>query len=278
MEEKLYSIGETAKIMGISVQTLRNYSAFPFLRPSYINEETGYRYYTFDQFHIIDRIKYLRSFDLSLAQIEEIMMDGKRVDKIIAFLENRENGLEKQIEDLLLQKQDVHWYIDYFKYLNKSEVNALPHIAKFEKRNVLYTKCLPEESIEDIEVRLAKLKNQFADRGMNFRRQFGYMQDFDEIVERKWNPHTYFIYISNYRELEKENDIPPEASIMELPKGDYLCFGFRLRHLDELNVNLIIEYFKNLKKPAWVICNEHEDNLVSYKTCPYEMQILMETE
>ena len=91
--KKLYSIGETAKIMGISVQTLRNYSAFSFLQPAYINEETGYRYYSFEQFHIIDRIKYLRSFELPLSEIEEIMMDGKRVEKIISFLENREINL-----------------------------------------------------------------------------------------------------------------------------------------------------------------------------------------
>ncbi|MDD3217609.1 MAG: MerR family transcriptional regulator [Lachnospiraceae bacterium] len=273
--EKLYSIGETAKIMGISVQTLRNYSSFSFLQPAFINEETGYRYYTFDQFHIIDRIKYLRSFDLSLAEIEEVMMDGKKVDKIISFLENREVALEKEMEELQMRKQDLNWYIDYFKYLNQSEVNALPHITKHEKRHVLYTKCEPGESVEDIEIRLAKLKNEYAKYGMNFRRQFGYLLDYEDIIKQQWVPKGYFIYISNYQDLVREDDLPKDATTLEFDQGDYLCFSFRLRHMEELNVNLIQEYFKKLKKPVWVIGNEHEDNLVSYKNCPYELQFLM---
>lgn len=61
--KRLYSIGETAKLMGISVQTLRNYSNLSILRPYYINEQTGYRYFTFEQFHYIDRIRYLRTLE-----------------------------------------------------------------------------------------------------------------------------------------------------------------------------------------------------------------------
>ena len=213
--KKLYSIGETAKIMGISVQTLRNYSAFSFLQPAYINEETGYRYYTFEQFHIIDRIKYLRSFELPLSEIEEIMMDGKRVEKIISFLENREINLEREIEELHMRKQDLRWYIDYFKHANISELYVVPCITKFDARKVLYTQCTKEETIEEIEVRLAKLKRDFSEYGMTYRRQFGYFLRFHDIMEKEWNPTSYFIYISNYRELEKEHDLPESAPIFE---------------------------------------------------------------
>lgn len=54
--KELYSIGEVAGIMGISVQTLRNYANSELLKPQYIDEKTGYRYYSFKQFHMIDRI------------------------------------------------------------------------------------------------------------------------------------------------------------------------------------------------------------------------------
>ena len=274
MEQKLYSIGETAKMMGISVQTLRTYSNFTFLTPAYVNDETGYRYYTFEQFHIIDRIKYLRSFGLSLAEIQDIMMDGKKVDKIIEYLENQETVLERQIEELHMQQQDLHWYVNYFKYLNKNEINALPHVTHFGNRYVLRTSCVNGETIADIEVRLAKMKVGYGDQKLSFRRQFGYLLSFTDIMNRNWNPTDFFIYFSHTQtaeEIYKENS----DNIMKFPEGDYLCFSFRLRHMEEVNVNLIREYFAEIPEPKLVIANEHEDNLMTYKTCPYELQILL---
>ncbi|MFI3212366.1 MAG: MerR family transcriptional regulator [Eubacteriales bacterium] len=275
--KKLYTIGETAKIVGISVQTLRNYSDFPFLKPASINEETGYRYYSFEQFHIIDRIKYLRRLGLSLKEIEEIMVDGEDVDKIISYLENRENVLEKQIEELYLQKQDLRWYLNYFKYLNYNELNALPHVTFFEERYILHTLCGKDEEIEEIEIRLAKLKLKYEESELVYRRQFGYLLQYEDIIKRKWNPTNYFIYLANQEILEQLAD-ESDSSIMKIPAGDYFCFSFRLYHMESLQVNLIKEYFKGLERPMFVIANEHEDNLIEYKACPYELQILLKKE
>ena len=60
MGEQLYSIGNVSKLTGISVQALRHYDSIDLVKPSYINEQTGYRYYSYNQLHIVDRIKYLR--------------------------------------------------------------------------------------------------------------------------------------------------------------------------------------------------------------------------
>lgn len=53
-----YSIGETANLLGVSTQTLRYYDRENILKPVRINDQTGYRYYSYTQFHVIDRIKY----------------------------------------------------------------------------------------------------------------------------------------------------------------------------------------------------------------------------
>lgn len=65
MTKELYSIGETARLFGISTQTLRFYDRKGILSPVYTDPETGYRYYSYMQFHIIDRIKYLQGFGLA---------------------------------------------------------------------------------------------------------------------------------------------------------------------------------------------------------------------
>lgn len=74
--ENLYSIGEVAGILGISVQTLRHYSKIGLLEPAYINPETGYRYYSYIQLSLIDRIRYLQNFGLSLKEIKTAFADG----------------------------------------------------------------------------------------------------------------------------------------------------------------------------------------------------------
>ena len=76
--KEYYSIGETAKLLGVSTQTLRYYDRENILKPVHINDQTGYRYYSYTQFHIIDRIKYLQGFGLSLEEIGAIIQDGTR--------------------------------------------------------------------------------------------------------------------------------------------------------------------------------------------------------
>ncbi len=72
MKEK-YTIGETAVLLGVSTQTLRYYDKIGLLPPKYIDEETGYRFYSYNQFHYIDKIKYLQGFGLSLEEIKVII-------------------------------------------------------------------------------------------------------------------------------------------------------------------------------------------------------------
>ena len=61
MESK-FSIGEIAKIHNITIETLRHYDRVCLLKPSYINKDTGYRYYSAKDFIILDLIKQCKEF------------------------------------------------------------------------------------------------------------------------------------------------------------------------------------------------------------------------
>ncbi|MGL5353950.1 MAG: MerR family transcriptional regulator, partial [Clostridium sp.] len=71
--ETNFSIGEISKLHNISVQTLRHYDKIGLLKPSYINESTGYRYYSAKHFVIIDLIKQCKSMGLSLDEIKGLI-------------------------------------------------------------------------------------------------------------------------------------------------------------------------------------------------------------
>ena len=57
MKEELLSIGEFAKLRGVSVKSLRYYERVGALKPAYVNEESGYRYYSINQISDLDMVE-----------------------------------------------------------------------------------------------------------------------------------------------------------------------------------------------------------------------------
>ena len=92
-QKKLYRIGEVAKMFRLSLGTLRNYEALGILTPAWVDPDSGYRYYSAQQFECLNTIRYLRMLDFSLEQIAD-------------FLQNRDT--EKMAEMLREQKQVAH--------------------------------------------------------------------------------------------------------------------------------------------------------------------------
>lgn len=71
--QKLYTIGETAKICNLSTQQLRYYDKQGILSPSYRDRKTGYRYYTENQFPVLVFLYDLKRIGLSNDSIRSLM-------------------------------------------------------------------------------------------------------------------------------------------------------------------------------------------------------------
>lgn len=90
--KNLFSIGEVSKLFHISVSSLRHYENIGLLTPEYISPDSGYRYYSTEQFEVLNTIRYLRALDMPLSEIGD-------------FLKNKD--ICRIEEKLLLQKQAV---------------------------------------------------------------------------------------------------------------------------------------------------------------------------
>ena len=86
---KYLSIGQMGKLNNLSVQTLRHYEKVGILNPSYINEETGYRYYSMKDFNTIDLIKQCKALGLSLEEIKEVTNNYTSLESIVEILGNQ---------------------------------------------------------------------------------------------------------------------------------------------------------------------------------------------
>ena len=70
--KEFFSIGEVSKLFDINKKTLRYYDEIDLFKPSFVNKENKYRYYTLDQFQYLETIKYLKELGLSLEKIKHL--------------------------------------------------------------------------------------------------------------------------------------------------------------------------------------------------------------
>lgn len=100
MNKKLfYSIGEVSKLKSISIKTLRYYHDIGLLVPAKVDRETGYRYYSPDQFVIIDIIKIGKSLETPLKDLITIFQSSSS-DELLAFIDERERDVQLKIVEL----------------------------------------------------------------------------------------------------------------------------------------------------------------------------------
>lgn len=141
--KEYYRIGETASLMGITTQTLRFYDKIGLVKPIKIDPRTGYRYYAYEQFHFIDRIKYLQSLGMPLDDIKEVML-SKKVERLLPFLDQQKKVLEEEEKKIRHQIEMVDWYKDYFTYMERNE--DAPNILKLPEGDYL---CFRERILEE---------------------------------------------------------------------------------------------------------------------------------
>ncbi|GAA2208228.1 MerR family transcriptional regulator [Nonomuraea monospora] len=73
VDEELLPIGQFARLGRLSVKQLRHYDELGLLRPAFVDGETGYRYYRASQARVALSIALLRSLDVPLAVVGEVL-------------------------------------------------------------------------------------------------------------------------------------------------------------------------------------------------------------
>ncbi|WP_411679049.1 MerR family transcriptional regulator [Clostridium thailandense] len=265
--KKYYTIGETAKLLGVTTQTLRHYEKIGILEPSYISSENGYRYYEFNQFHIVDRIKYLQYLGLSLSEIASIVKKGT-IEGLLPALEQQWQTTNQELEKIHSRIKDVEWYINYFTYLSKMDKSKVLYRMHMETRHLIYVPCYNSDELADMEIRLAEVRSSAELRDLSYRRQYGYELSTTGLFQGKFKPKAYFIYIKNRPQFFT-------PFYKELPAGEYLCFRSKLLR-EEWDTTILEKYFTSLSKPSTIVALEFEDNLVEYMNADYEIQILID--
>lgn len=128
--KKLFRIGEVAKMFHLSVSSLRHYEDIGLLLPEYISDETGYRYYSAEQFEILNTIRYLRALDMPLSEIEDFLKNRDIQNMEKKLLQQKDIVVRKQQELKRIEKKIEHrlnWIQDaQCVELNQVSVTTMP--------------------------------------------------------------------------------------------------------------------------------------------------------
>ena len=254
-------------MLGITAQTLRFYSNSGLIQPYHVDPKSGYRFYSYPQFHIINRIKYLQSLGFTLPEMKTFLCSGKVEDLLPALESNLEKTLQ-QLEENRANAEKLRWYIAYYRYLGESKLPSVPYKRILPARYVLSTDCRPEDGLWGPGgQRLLTLQRETKFANLDYLRQHGYTLDFQSLMQDKIQPKSYFVYLKQMPGIK-------HPAVCTLPAGEYLCFRGKIL-VDEWDVSLVRQHWENRPGDTLVVADEYENNLHDFLHCEYEIQLLL---
>ncbi|UQZ36721.1 MerR family transcriptional regulator [Paenibacillus sp. PK3_47] len=259
MKEYL-SIGEVSKLKGVSIKSLRYYDQLNILKPAYINEQSGYRYYTLDQMVVLDVIIMCVDLGIPLKnfsnyadeqgrlRLDKILEDGQQIAMLkarkIQSALSRMERLSGSIRDYQAYKHNKGIYQ---RQIGKRNMLTAPWHGNPED-NKLFMKNVSELYLLSLELGLTSLYQQ----GLIY----FYRQD---AVEK-------YVFVEI---MEESGDL----RVISLPAREYSCTLLPSSQIEETAE--IFGYDRAELAGSYVIDVDLYDANVEGDTYPVELQLAL---
>jgi DNA-binding transcriptional MerR regulator len=226
---RYFSIGEMAKLNNISIQTLRLYEKMGLFKPTYINTNNKYRYYTEQQIIFLNVIKYLKNIGTPLLEIKKLIEGSS--ENMYEFLHNQEEIIDQKIRELekaktLLRQQKI-------QLGEQLQLKQLDVVIKrrIMERQVIVVKCTEKLSPYDmIDLYMRKLGSVMESKGGLIPSQYGCiyeLKDYKNTEEIEYQ--AMFSPVVKNSVMLSETD---EISLLTIPEGDYVTIAFQFSPRD----------------------------------------------
>ncbi len=271
-----FSIGQMSKLHNIPVKTLRYYDEIDLFKPIEVNPENGYRYYSIEQFKLLDIINYLKVLGVPLADIKK-QTSNRDIDELIDTLKEHKRITEQKIQELEMAKKKLEARIHEFEEAKKITDIAVPFIKTLPERKIIQLKETISSFFE-LELSLRKLKQQYHHLASIFIGKVGLT-----ISESNFQHESFMEYSSIFLILEEEENskLIEEIDFGTLSKGTYACIFFRGGHKDAPSYFQILNHFikeRNYKIKGDFMIRTIIDQFISNNRDEFlaEIQVLIE--
>ncbi|MCI4128704.1 MerR family transcriptional regulator [Bacillus haynesii] len=225
--KEYFSIGETARLNNISIQTLRYYDKIGIFKPQCTDRDNGYRYYHVKQFFYLDIIKYLKSIKTPLEEIKRMISHTCTPELMQTFLEEQENVIEREMERLerarqLLQrrKNQLHEQLE----IRTKKEEGLVYVRHIEGQTILKAATPQVNPHDQSDLYYRKLAEVLEERGDIVDNYYGLIYDlkpYKDSGDIYCNSVFTTIYDGVKIDIGEQN-----IGIDTIPSGEYVCISF----------------------------------------------------
>ena len=208
--KKYFSVGEAAKAVHTTSETLRHYDRIGLVKPSKKDEWTNYRYYTEQDIVSLNTVRALQLMDLPLREIKKVL-EYDDLEKIVDFLAQAEKNTDAKIEALQYSKSKIQLAkADYERKLRGLKNASGTFIKKdIPERVILLSDTLEIPTIDN----LWNYLNHFYEKVTPARKEEFAFEDLAGIYTENGLSKLFAVCVS-YTDIE---------GLKKLPKGKYLC-------------------------------------------------------
>lgn len=204
-----FSVGETAKAVHTTIETLRHYDRIGLVKPSKKDSVTNYRYYTNQDIVRINTVRALQQMDLPLQKIKKVL-ELDDLQKIIDFLAEAEKRADEKMALLEYSKAKIQLAkSDYEnKLCGRIQTEGIA-VKYFQERIILLSDTLETPTLDN----LWNYLRHFYDKiNPSLKDQFSF-EDMAGIYTENGLSKMFAVCI-RYENID---------GLKILPKGNYLC-------------------------------------------------------
>lgn len=206
--KNFFTIGEAAKLVGMTTETLRHYDRIGLVSPHKTDAWTKYRYYTEEEIVRLNTVRALRCMDLPLEDIKRVLQLND-VDEIVAFLEKTEQRAEEKIAELQGVKVRIGRAKKFYEGKRAEAPSDALRFRDLPQRVILLSDALSEPTVENL---WDYHRHFFAQVGEARRGEFAF-EDLAGVYEAEGG-RRMFAVCTRY---------VPDGDLYILPAGRYLC-------------------------------------------------------
>lgn len=167
-----FTVGQLAKLSGISKQTLIYYDRQGVFCPKQVDPNNGYRYYTPDQLEVLDSVLLLREMGLSLKEIK-LHMSHRTAGRTMELLKEQQAAVQQKID---------HWSTIFCRLDQKIQTlqslksgKTAPFLQQLAPAWLLYEPVGGDNTLLDLDIALKRLFARAAGQGVPHNYQIGSM-------------------------------------------------------------------------------------------------------
>ena len=215
----IFTIGEIAKLFNISTQALRLYDRIDLLKPAYINEETGYRYYSIGQFVNLECIKRCKAMGFSLDEIKDLIDNDSSIEAMLELTRKQKHSIRQKIEELEKIENQINMLESKINDSLKVSFNKIQIVENNERVFSVYKEGYITQ--QQLEVSSRDVILAMGEKYEMLKHDLSFTISYEDMVK-----DNKVVYKCLSVEIDKSKEIDNSMKQIKLPAGKYITMYF----------------------------------------------------